>query len=457
MEKSEYLTATERLYGLSLIWQEANYNFAFFDRVPNLDWDASYREYIPQVIAAKNVWTYYDLLSKFTALLKDGHIYIVSPKSLYFSLDRPKLTLMNIGNTPIVTNAVSRLGSSVPIGSELLEIDGVAVKDYLTTRIIPAVCETTPHRLYDHAVARLLLGTQGSKVHCKFDTPGGKVIELELERNRFIDTDPWLRPYSVPYKWEFMYSDEKFLGEASFTPYDFRILGGNVAYVALNTFKDPTVATSFTEDLPKIRECSGIILDLRKNHGGSDATGYSIVSNFIHQPTDMINVQSPKHIASYKASGKYLRDTPEHKVRDLPTKAREQLLCYKKQWVHKAGWGTVQPVQEILDNPTVILTSSETGSAAEDFVMAIQSGKGEAIRMGRSTGGSTGQPLTQELPGGGRFAICTVRMDWPHKIWRKGIEPHILVEPTVEDVIRNEDHVLNTAVRYLHGDEIQKS
>ena len=48
------LSVSERLYGLALIWQEANYNFAFFDRVPDLDWDASYREYLSRVISASS-------------------------------------------------------------------------------------------------------------------------------------------------------------------------------------------------------------------------------------------------------------------------------------------------------------------------------------------------------------------------------------------------------------------
>ena len=99
------LSVAERLYGLSLIWQEANYNFAFFDRVPDLDWDASYREYIPRVISAEDSFAYYELLSRFTALLQDGHTAVIPPKSLYLGLDRPKLMLMNVGNTPIVTNA----------------------------------------------------------------------------------------------------------------------------------------------------------------------------------------------------------------------------------------------------------------------------------------------------------------------------------------------------------------
>ena len=81
--------------------------------------------------------------------------------------------------------------------------------------------------------------------------------------------------------------------------------------------------------------------------------------------------------------------------------------------------------------------------------MAFESGKTEATRIGKATAGSTGQPLMQDLPGGGIFAVCTIRMPWPEEVWQKGIEPHIHVEPTIEDVIRNKDRTLETALSYL--------
>jgi C-terminal processing protease CtpA/Prc len=434
---------------LSLIWQEANYNFAFFDRLPNLDWDSSYREYIPRVISAGDLYDYYELLLRFTALLEDGHTAIIPPKSLHLGLDRPKLALMNVENTPIVTNASPTIGSRVPIGSELLEVDGIAAEEYLSTRVVPVVCETTPQRRLDHAVARLLLGRQGSQVHCRFHTPDGNFIEIELLRNRRIDADPWLRPPGEPDKWEFTYLDERFLGEAPFSAFEFSMLEGNLAYVALNNFMDPTVVTRFKEKLPTIRDCSGLILDLRKNQGGSDSIAYAIVAHFLHQPSDKILVRSPKHIASYKAHGLSLQGTPADEVPGLVERDRERFLCYRRQWLHEELWGNVEPSQDVLSLPTAILTDSETLSAAEDFLMVFQSGKGEAIRVGRSTGGSTGQFLSHELPGGGMLGICTVRVPWPELLGRKGIEPHIHVDPTIEDIIRNEDRTLKTAVSSL--------
>ena len=75
-------SAAERIYGLLLIWQEANYNFAYFDRVPDLDWDAAYREYIPRVLAAEDIFSYYDLLERFIALLNDGHTWLLMNKDI---------------------------------------------------------------------------------------------------------------------------------------------------------------------------------------------------------------------------------------------------------------------------------------------------------------------------------------------------------------------------------------
>ena len=42
-------TEAERLLGLARLWKEADYNFVFFDHVPELDWDAAFAAYAPQV------------------------------------------------------------------------------------------------------------------------------------------------------------------------------------------------------------------------------------------------------------------------------------------------------------------------------------------------------------------------------------------------------------------------
>ena len=43
--KKEF-TNEEKIYGLSLLWKEASYNFAYFDKIPEIDWDKTYQAYI---------------------------------------------------------------------------------------------------------------------------------------------------------------------------------------------------------------------------------------------------------------------------------------------------------------------------------------------------------------------------------------------------------------------------
>jgi C-terminal processing protease CtpA/Prc len=455
MDNPISLTAADRLYGLSLIWQEANYNFAFFDRVPELDWDAAYRACIPEALSAEDLGTYYALLARFTALLEDGHTVVVPPKAVYEGLDRPKLTLMNVENTPVVTNAARTIANIVPPGSRLLVVGSIPAEQYLAEHVMPYVSETTPRRLRDQAVARLLLGPRGSQVRCLFQTPASAMVELELTRDRRLDPEPWARAVTVPDSWEFMYFYEWlfdwFRCEPPFSAFAFRILEGNLAYVALNSFMHQSVADAFAEKLPEIKRCAGLVVDLRKNHGGSDSVAYSIVSHFLRQPTDAVRPRSLQNIAFYRSSGVTVKDTPQEKIGELEEWQREHLLCYRKQLYHEENWGAIQPTQEIISTPTVILTGSETASAAEDFLMAFQSGKGAATQIGTGTAGSTGQPLIQDLPGGGQFGICTIRMPWPAEIWQQGIQPDVWVEPAIADVINNEDRTLKTALDFLNS------
>jgi carboxyl-terminal processing protease len=102
--------------------------------------------------------------------------------------------------------------------------------------------------------------------------------------------------------------------------------------------------------------------------------------------------------------------------------------------------------------PVVVLSGPATYSAAEDFLVAWKnSGRGKII--GEPSGGSTGQPLSFALPGGGTARVCTKKDMFPDGAeWvGKGIEPDILVRATVADVQAGRDPVLNRALAYLSG------
>ena len=97
-----------KIYELSLIWREAEYNFAFWEWLAgSLDWDKAYREAIPAVLQTKNTYEYYLELKKFVSLLRDGHTSVWFPKEIDDSPDyTSKLPIRTqlIGGERVITN-----------------------------------------------------------------------------------------------------------------------------------------------------------------------------------------------------------------------------------------------------------------------------------------------------------------------------------------------------------------
>jgi C-terminal processing protease CtpA/Prc len=100
--------------------------------------------------------------------------------------------------------------------------------------------------------------------------------------------------------------------------------------------------------------------------------------------------------------------------------------------------------------PLVVLVGPHTFSSAEDFLIPLVHAK-RATLLGETTGGSTGQPLTIPLPGGGFCRICTLQSFFPdgREFVGRGIEPDVVVHPTQKDIYDGRDPVLEEAVRRI--------
>ncbi|MCK4558184.1 MAG: hypothetical protein KAV45_00270 [Calditrichia bacterium] len=103
------LSTEEKLFGLSKLWMEAIYNFAFFDQVPDLNWDSCYQSFIPQVMTTKTDWEYYLVLQRFIASLKDGHTRIFPPPELrnkYYGTATKQIKTRLIEGKVIITDVL---------------------------------------------------------------------------------------------------------------------------------------------------------------------------------------------------------------------------------------------------------------------------------------------------------------------------------------------------------------
>jgi carboxyl-terminal processing protease len=403
----------ERLAGFARLWSEVKYNFVFFDHVPEIDWDGILLEYIPRVQAARTDVEYYNVLRQCMALLRDGHTNIWGPSDEPAS--EPPIRVQAVQNEAVVCQVCSaeKMGTEelrkewqaagVRVGDVITHIDGRPVRQVLAETIYPYIAASTPHARDLAAYHKLLRGQHGTRVVLDVIRLDGSKTQATLTRGSYQFNRP---------------------------PNEFqcRQVSDGIVYVNLPSFGSDQVVREFDGVFDQIRQARGLILDVRRNGGGSTQNGYAILSRLVDKSVPGSRWKSRKHIAAYKAWG---RD---------------------EQW-EEGTHGTIEPhATNHYGGPVVVLTGPETASAAEDFAVAFHaSGRGKVV--GQRTFGSTGQPLMVQLPGGGGARICTKRDTYPdgREFVGIGVIPDVEIEPSRQDIASQRDVILEKGIEEVRN------
>lgn len=431
------ISNAEKVYALSLFWSEAKYNFAFFDQT-DVDWDSAYQDYIPQVLETNNTYDFYRLLSRFCALLKDGHTDVSPPWDIFNSSTYIGVLFEKIGDQVYISNIAREEAERVPIGSELLKINGEDALPFIEREVLPYVSASTEHELWKEAlngaIYALLTDTvQTLTLECQ--TPAGESIEFETSLK------------NAPYEWARKRRPWKRV--------DFELLTGNIGHLMLNTFGEDSVIIDFQALLPELRKCASIIIDLRRNGGGNTGYGAEILKYFTDEDLVGSKWKTREHKSAYYAWGANMEWPEDY----------DSLSTEDQEWVKEAfetgrrnHWyeGDVMQFEndieaDKIDVPVVVLFGNNTASAAEDFLIFIDGLKREIKTVGQKSFGSTGQPIAFKLPAGAWARICSKRDTYPdgREFVGFGVEPDVLVEITREALISGEDLELEKALEIL--------
>lgn len=398
--EGEELSEDLRLAGLAALWAEVKHNFAWFEHVPDLNWDSAYVAAIPKVRQAANLPEYYRVLQELTARLQDAHTSVEAPWPLaQYQLFTAAIRSRLIGDKVIVVESAE---PGLQPGLEIVRVDGLPVRQHVEKNLRPLVSASTPQGLQQSLFGtRLLAGAKGSVVELDLQDEAGAVTRFKLARTRNL------------------YDRGKALTE-------FRLLEGNLGYFAINSFSDGNVVAQFTEQFAAISRTDGLIIDVRRNSGGNSGLGDEIISYLVDQPV-------------------------------APPSCRTRLMrSANRVWGNNQDWSqdTVFPIEpnasQRYTKPVAVLTSAVSCSATEDFLVALD-GARRVIIVGEPTCGSTGQPLFVGLPGGGAVRICTRNCRYAdgREFNGVGIQPHVRVSPTVEDLRAGRDTVLQAAMARL--------
>ena len=204
-------------------------------------------------------------------------------------------------------------------------------------------------------------------------------------------------------------------------------LGEGIRHVEVNRMDTEETWQQFDAHFPDFEGVTGLILDVRWNGGGSSHVGWKVLARILSEPTRSAAVQLPAYLPTMRAWG-------------LP-----------QRWLTLPG-KVIEPNQELprFTGPVCFLSGTFSFSAAEDFlVIAQESRRGPLI--GEPSGGSTGQPLVVELPGGGLFRVCTKRDTHPDGALfvGPGVQPDIPCAPTVAGIAAGRDEIVERAVQFI--------
>ena len=405
------LTEDQRVAGLSRAWSEAKYNFVNFDLVPDLDWDALYLATLPRVRAAATNEAYYKEMQAFYAKLNDGHTSVFPDKGAADAwASRPGIDTLWLEGRVIVRDVFDPAlrASGLAPGWEIVAVEGRPVAQFARDAVLPYIAASTQQdresRLYERF---LLTGPLATPARVTVRDLQGKSHELSMPR---IAGKP--RTALLP----------------NTAPFEFRMLPGNIAWVALRSFGDDTAAKEYLAQFPEIAKADAIVFDLRDNGGGNSGVGYKVLATLTDKPFRTSAWRTREYVPTYRA-------------------------WQQGEQAHREAAGQV-PADGTrrYDKPVYVLTSARTYSAAEDFAVAFDAMQRGRI-VGEATGGSTGQPLIVSLPGGIMARICTKRDTYPdgREFVGVGVQPQVVVHPTVADFRVGRDTVLEAALDLARG------
>ncbi len=392
------ISLEEKVAGLSLLWSQAKYNFVWFDHVV-IDWDKTYMEYLTKVKNTTSTAEYYKVLMSFYAKLKDGHTNVYAPTALQKDFwSRPPIVASYIEGRVFVTRVSndSLQKTGIYPGLEMVKIDDQPVLDYAAKNVAPYQSSSTPQdslvRSFSYG---LLLGPAAKPIKLTFKDSKGNLWTRELPRSGYT-------------------------GNKALPTMDYTDING-IGCLTLNSMEDYSVIKKMDSLWADIRNTKGLIIDIRNNGGGSSDIGFHLLAYLIDKP-----------VAVFTSTWRDYRPGNE-------TKFQQPFTGYI--YPSKKGYYT---------KPVVLLVGPRTFSAAEDCALAFDCMKRGAI-IGQATGGSSGQPMVFQLPGGGSARVCMKRDSYPdgRDFVGKGIKPTIEVQPTIRDLQAGIDGAKQKALEWL--------
>lgn len=194
---------------------------------------------------------------------------------------------------------------------------------------------------------------------------------------------------------------------------------GGYGYMFVDSWSGSADISALDLSLMRARDVPGLIIDVRTNGGGNDATALAFASRFTQR--------------SFAASYVQVRTGPRYTDLDVPV---------ARTVSPRGPWQFIRPV--------VVITGRAGYSATESFVAAMRTLPNVQV-IGDTTGGASGNPATFALGNGWSYMVPQWIEYGPDKQpieWR-GVAPHISLSWIPSLYERERDPLIDAAVGLL--------
>ena len=397
----ETLSREERIHNFEVLAQAIDQTYAHFE-VKHIDWAEVVSRYRPRVEAEQTVEEFHELLSDLVCELRDGHSYVFPYPHLTYR-QGPWLAVERFGEGAYVTwvpegSEAERKG--VETGSEIVEIDGMTVRERLEQRRPHG--RSSEHEFRCSHTKSILSGRENTAARVKLVTPEGRITEVTLARDNSAATRA---PRTYPFE----------VSTSAWGAHGRHPTG--LGYIHLT--RASGARNWLDMALAELRDTPGLIFDLRGNPGGFGSFSGYVVGRFLTERT-RVSVWFRKH-------GPGRGDL--HRI--------EAYLAPGGKWQYR--------------QPLALLINNGTFSGAEDTSCFLRSA-GRVTAIGSSTAGQAG------VWSGIALLPCgiSVRISMSYACDGDGVPiegtgnpPDIQVEPTIQDFLAGRDPVIEKAVEVL--------
>ncbi|NVJ22254.1 peptidase S41 [Myxococcus sp. AM011] len=395
-QDSLYPSRELRLLAGAKLWTVVRFFFAY-PELMDRPWESRLPVLLEKLDAAKDATAYVLALAEATTWLQDAHTRVRGHPELqrFYGVIPPVWVTDVDGKAVVVKVRDAASAQGLAPGDIIEKVDGEPI-DARARRFAPYVAASLPGYHRDMTLLLALGGAEGSTAVLSVRGAQGPK-EAKLIRTPRAKLPP-------P------------------TGASFRVMEGNIGFVDLGTLEVEQVPQMFEA----LKDTRGIVFDLRDYPRGTLwALGpyFDVKGSRPYAVYERPYVGGPQHVGWVKSVDALAeKGTPKYRGR------------------------------------TVTLIDSRAISQSEHTGLMLEAAA-DTVFVGSATAGTNGDVTQAVLPGGVTFYFTgqQVRHGDGRQLQRKGLEPHVLLRPTVAGLQAGRDELLERAVQLLSKEPAQKN